>query len=450
MSGEDKPGPNRTIFQPSPLQQMREADRAPQPDQPPAVTPPLTQAYRPAPSQDDLPMAPAGAPPRNMLMARAAPFLALIAGVRSGRARTALPDLHRQATADISAFQASLQGQVSEETARRAVYALAATADDVALNLPGQGADAAEWAQRSLVVRFFQEAIGGDRFWRLLDEMIARPAEFADLLELYHACMAAGFEGRYRVMADGRQGHQALMQRVYQALPHVRDLSQTELSPRWRGAPTRVGKLGFWAPLALAAVGAFALLLVIYIGLQFWLAASDHKAREALRAINPTGVLSLQRAAVTPPPAPDAALGGLRAFLADEISRNLVAVDPNPTRVRTKVGQLFKSGSEELVPQQRQLIDRIAQALNTEAGDIRVEGYSDSAKPHGLSYPDNDSLSKARADTVAALIRAALKDPTRKVTAEGLGESRPIASNDTPEGMAQNRRVEIVLEPKAQ
>jgi type VI secretion system protein ImpK len=168
-------------------------------------------------------------------MAQAAPLLALLASIRSGRAGVALPDLHRRAAADIDAFRETFRLTLSDDHLRRAVYALAATADDIALNLPLPEAETAQWAQRSLVSRAFQEAIGGDRFWRLLDEMIAKPAEFQDLLELYHACMAAGFEGRYRVIEDGRHAHQQLMQSVYQALEVGRGLSQMELVPHWRG-----------------------------------------------------------------------------------------------------------------------------------------------------------------------------------------------------------------------
>jgi type VI secretion system protein ImpK len=76
---------------------------------------------------------------------------------------------------------------------------------------------------------------------------------------------------------------------------------------------------------------------------------------------------------------------------------------------------------------------------------VRVEGYTDSDKVSTLTFPDNMALSKARADMVASLIRAQLSDPSR-VTSEGFGASNPIAGNDTSEGKAENRRVEIVIQ----
>ena len=139
----------------------------------------------------------------------------------------------------------------------------------------------------------------------------------------------------------------------------------------------------------------------------------------------------------------------LRQFLAPEIAQNLVVVveDPSTVRVRTTVGQLFKSGSDQLDNGRASLFQRIGQAVETEPGPVQIEGYSDSDKLSSISFPDNLALSKARADTVAAIIRQALTDPSR-VTTEGYGDAQPLAPNTTAEGKAQNRRVEIVIQRK--
>jgi len=432
------PGSNRTVFSPSPLQKSRAETPAAAPAQPAVV---MQEFARPPGG---------GFQARNPLMEASGALLALLASVRSGRARLPLPQLHAKVTAAITAFKQQIQASVPEDHARRAVYALAATADDIALNLPGQEADAAEWARRSMMVHFFQEAIGGDRFWRLLDEMLARPAEFTDLLELYHACMAAGFEGRYRVTADGKRGHQELMAKVYRALPHAASVSAVELSPRWRGVDAPAKSIGFWSPLLLAAVAAAGLLLVIYVILRLVLAGTGGPAMAALDAINPKQPLRLSRAAPVAPPPSDAQMDRIRTFLAPEIQQGLVKVieDASTVRVRTTVGQLFKSGSDVVLPERVDLFRRIGAALNTEPGPIHIEGYTDAAKLRGLTFPDNFSLSKARAVAAAAIIRGTLQDSGRIVT-EGYGADQPIASNDTPDGMAQNRRVEVVVERRS-
>ncbi len=453
-------GPNRTVFRPSPLQGANPGGAAPggAPRMNPAPilggggTPMQGAVASPAlPTTDDVPAAPAGIAPRNLMMAAASPFLALIASVRAGRARINLPQLHGRASEMIAAFEQAVRGAYSDEEVKRAKYALAATADDVALNLPGMENDAAEWARRSMVVRFFNENIGGDRFWRLLDEMIASPAQYPHLIELYHACMAAGFEGRYRVIDNGKREHHGVMQRAFQALQHPRALSNTELSPRWKGEPTPVGRLSFWTPMILAAAAAALLLLIIYIVLRVILAQTGGPAMTALKAINPDQPLRLSRVA-PPPPAPPAGQQALRlkTFLAPEIAQHLVVVveDPSTVRVRTTVGQLFKSGSDQLDAGREALFDRIGQAVETEQGPVKVEGYTDSVPVKGsVTFPDNQALSKARADTVAALVRKRVSDGSR-VSAEGYGDASPIASNATTEGKTQNRRVEIVLQRK--
>ena len=410
-------GPNRTVFRPSPLQGLnRPAGEGGPPQAPPH--PQTGGPAAPLPVSDDVPVAPEGRAPRNLMMTAAAPFLALIAGVRAGRVKINLPQLHGQVTALITRFDSVIHGRYTDEEIKRAKYALAATADDVALNLPGMEADGAEWARRSIVVRFFNENIGGDRFWRLLDEMVATPAQYLDLIELYHGCMAAGFEGRYRVLENGRREHLGVMQRAFQSLEHPRGLSNLELVPRWRGSPTPMGRLSFWTPMILAAAAASVLLLLIYIVLRVILAQTGAPAMAALKAVNPDQPMRLSRVA---PPAPTPPAGAqlmrLKTFLAPEIAQHLVVVieDATTTRVRTTVGQLFHPGSDQL--------DEIST----------------------VTFPDNMALSKARAETVAALIRKPLSHPER-VTTEGYGDASPIASNDTAAGKTQNRRVEVVLQ----
>ena len=173
-------------------------------------------------------------------------------------------------------------------------------------------------------------------------------------------------------------------------------------------------------------------------------------AMTAMRAINPDQPLRLSRVAPPPPPTTSAQLQSLQTFLASEISQKLVVVeqDESSVRVRTTVGQLFASGSDQLEPSHRPLIERVAAAAETQPGNIRIEGYTDSDRVKTLTFPDNMALSKARADMVAGIIKGKLTHPER-VSAEGFGDNRPIATNDTALGKSLNRRVEIVI-PRTQ
>lgn len=104
-------------------------------------------------------------------------------------------------------------------------------------------------------------------------------------------------------------------------------------------------------------------------------------------------------------------------------------------------GILFETGKAELRPESRPVLKEIAEALAQHADlKILIEGHTDNVG----SAMSNLALSEARAAAVkAALVSEFSADGTRISTA-GLGDTKPAASNDTAEGRAQNRRVEIV------
>jgi type VI secretion system protein ImpK len=457
---DDGTGGERTVFRPTPLQELRSrpANGGGETAFMPAsgevmrqASPVRALASMPGMADEDMPDPPPRARPRNAMLEAAAPLLALIAAVRSGRFRIELPQLHHKATAAATRFDEALASAgYDDETRRRARYAVYATVDDVAQNLPGKAADGAEWARRSMVVRGFGENIGGDRFWMLLQEMLSRPAEHAELIELYHACLAAGFEGRHRVNEGGRDRLRQILTSAYAALPHTRRLSDVELVPAWRGKPTELGRVGFWAPLALAGSILLGVLVLVVLGLRLVLIQTGQPSMATLLAINPDQPLRLSRAAAPPTVQAGAQQQRVQGLLADEIAAKLLVVEEDPTnlRIRTTVGQLFQSGSDALEPGRKALFERIADAVNKEKGGIRIEGHTDRDRIATLTFPDNQALSKARAEAVAAIFRSHLSDPAR-VTAAGLGATQPIAADTNPEGKALNRRVEIVI-PRSQ
>jgi chemotaxis protein MotB len=76
---------------------------------------------------------------------------------------------------------------------------------------------------------------------------------------------------------------------------------------------------------------------------------------------------------------------------------------------------------------------------------VDIEGHTDTVPIHTAEFEDNWDLSVKRAtNTLRILLDLAMIDET-KLSATGYGEYQPIASNDTPEGRAENRRVDFVL-----
>ncbi|MGQ9629617.1 MAG: OmpA family protein [bacterium] len=93
------------------------------------------------------------------------------------------------------------------------------------------------------------------------------------------------------------------------------------------------------------------------------------------------------------------------------------------------------------------VLDRIAPILRDEiegsGRSIRIEGHTDNVPPR--NFPTNWELSTARATNVLKYLARTHNLPPQNFSAVGYGEYKPIAINDTPEGRARNRRVEIVI-----
>ncbi len=107
-------------------------------------------------------------------------------------------------------------------------------------------------------------------------------------------------------------------------------------------------------------------------------------------------------------------------------------------------GVLFTTDKSELLAPAMVQLNQVAEALvrNSPDSRIQVEGHTDSQG----QAAHNQELSQKRAEAVATYLRSRGIAPDR-VTAVGRGSSKPVADNTSIEGRAQNRRVEIVVEP---
>lgn len=135
-----------------------------------------------------------------------------------------------------------------------------------------------------------------------------------------------------------------------------------------------------------------------------------------------------------------------RTLLDNGLDREVdIEVGQGGIAIRMNAPFLFASGRAELRGEAEPLLAQLAQLLAGFTYPVRVEGHTDSVPIHTALFASNWELSAARAVAVArALERAGLK-PAR-LSAAGCGEHRPLAGNDTEEGRARNRRVEIMME----
>lgn len=108
---------------------------------------------------------------------------------------------------------------------------------------------------------------------------------------------------------------------------------------------------------------------------------------------------------------------------------------------------LFDSGKAELRPEGQDTLTQVASVLADLGGRrLQVEGHTDDEPIATSKYPSNWYLASARAiHVVEHLVSQGV--PADMVSAASFADTRPVAANDTPEGRAQNRRIEIVVVP---
>jgi len=105
---------------------------------------------------------------------------------------------------------------------------------------------------------------------------------------------------------------------------------------------------------------------------------------------------------------------------------------------------LFDPGSADIKPEMRPVLDKIYDIIKDLPNPVEVEGHTDNIPISTERFPSNWELSGARASSIVRYFISRGINPER-LKASGYADTRPLVSNSTPEGRAQNRRVEIVI-----
>ena len=108
------------------------------------------------------------------------------------------------------------------------------------------------------------------------------------------------------------------------------------------------------------------------------------------------------------------------------------------------VGLTFDSAQSQIRPQNFALLKKVEKAIDVfPRSELTIEGHTDS---HG-GDDANQKLSQERAESVQQYMINAMRIPSYRLIATGYGETRPVASNETPSGRERNRRIDIVIKP---
>ena len=138
----------------------------------------------------------------------------------------------------------------------------------------------------------------------------------------------------------------------------------------------------------------------------------------------------------------------LKVALRQEIGQGLVDVQREDDKVIITVGAggAFASGSANLTPEAIEIMNRIAEVNAAGNSEIKVSGHTDDVPLiFGSNYRDNWDLAAARSASVVQAFAANGTISEERLEAISYGESRPVEPNDTAEGRAKNRRIEIEI-----
>jgi chemotaxis protein MotB len=137
----------------------------------------------------------------------------------------------------------------------------------------------------------------------------------------------------------------------------------------------------------------------------------------------------------------------LQQALQKEISLHTIALhrESDGLVISLREFGFFDSGSAVLKDSALPALDRIASILSVRSCRLRIEGHTDNIPIHTPQMASNWELSTARSTELVRLLILRYRFSPDRLAAAGYAEYHPIASNDTPQGRSQNRRVDVVI-----
>lgn len=137
----------------------------------------------------------------------------------------------------------------------------------------------------------------------------------------------------------------------------------------------------------------------------------------------------------------------LQQTLKDEIRRGEIEVhmEPRGLTVSFKQAALFDSGDADIKPSALSAMSKVADAILKLPNQIRLEGHTDNLPIHNDHFKNNWELSSARSIAVLEILTDKFNVPMQRLAVSGYADVAPVADNNSEEGRARNRRVDVVI-----
>jgi len=149
-----------------------------------------------------------------------------------------------------------------------------------------------------------------------------------------------------------------------------------------------------------------------------------------------------------PPPADLAkSLQTLQRGLDGELKTNKIGLqlEGRGLVISLREATFFASGDDTVAPGSEAILAKIAAEIQGFGNPVRLEGYTDSKPIHNSRFRSNWELSVARSIAMLELLRQKFGIAPERLSVAGYAENAPVDSNDTEDGRARNRRVDLVI-----
>jgi chemotaxis protein MotB len=120
-------------------------------------------------------------------------------------------------------------------------------------------------------------------------------------------------------------------------------------------------------------------------------------------------------------------------------------LEPRGLVLSLRQATFFPSGEDAIDPKTYPIVEKIAQTIRELPNQVRLEGHTDSIPIHTARFHSNWELSAARSIGMMELLSDRFEIPRQRMAIAGYADTAPLDSNDTQEGRAHNRRVDIVI-----
>jgi chemotaxis protein MotB len=137
----------------------------------------------------------------------------------------------------------------------------------------------------------------------------------------------------------------------------------------------------------------------------------------------------------------------LSGELAEEIKAGKVEVSMTPRGIVVSLKQaaFFPSGTDAVEMDTMPTLAKVAGALKAVSNPVRIEGHTDAVPIHTARFRSNWELSAARSISIMEVLSNRFEISSQRLAIAGYADTVPVAENDTPEGRARNRRVDLVI-----